>query len=42
MKVFRHILLDNHYDTTDQKLKLLRTQLELISLKTEQQELKVK
>ena len=27
MKVFRNILLDNHYNTTDQRLKLLRTQL---------------
>ena len=25
MKVFRNILLDNHYNTTDQSLKLLRT-----------------
>ena len=28
MKVFNNILLDNHYNTTDQRLKLLRTQLE--------------
>ena len=33
MKVFRNILLDNHYNTTDQNLKLLRTQLEGIPLK---------
>ena len=33
MEVFRNILLDNHYNTTDQRLKLLRTQLEGIPLK---------
>ena len=32
MKVFRNILLDNHYNTTDPRLKLLRTQLEGIPL----------
>ena len=32
MKVFRNILLDNHYNTTDQRIKLLRTQLEGIPL----------
>ena len=32
MKVFRNILLVNHYNTTDQRLKLLRTQLERIPL----------
>ena len=48
MKVFRNVLLDNHYNTTDQRLKLLRTQLEGIPLnksfplQTEQQELKLK
>ena len=48
MKVFRNVLLDNHYNTTDQRLKLLRTQLEGIllnkkfSFQTEQQELKLK
>ena len=33
MKVFRNIFLYNHYNTTDQRLKLLRTQLEGIPLK---------
>ena len=48
MEVFWNILLDNHYNTTDQRLKLLRIQLEEISLnksfplQTEQQELKLK
>ena len=48
MKVFRNILLDSHYNTTDQRLKLLRTQLEGIPLnksfplQTEQHELKLK
>ena len=48
MKVFRNILLDNHYNKTDQRLKLLRTQLEGIPLnksfplQTEQQELELK
>ena len=49
MKVFRNILLDNHYTTTDQRFKLLRTQLEggnttqkRFPLQTEQQELKLK
>ena len=48
MKIFRNILLDNHYNTTDQRLKLYRAQLERISLnksiplQTEQQELKLK
>ena len=47
MKVFQNILLDNHYNTSDQRLKLLRTQLEGIPLhknfplQTEQQELKL-
>ena len=47
-KAFWNILLDNHYNTTDQRLKLLRTQLEGIPLnksfplQTEQQELKLK
>ena len=48
MKVFRNILLDNHYNTTDQRLRFLRTQLEGIPLnkgfplQTEQQEQKLK
>ena len=48
MKVFRNILLENHYNATDQRLKLLRTQLEGIPinksfpLHTEQQKLKLK
>ena len=48
MKVFWIILLDSHYSTTDQRLKLLRIQLEGIPLnksfplQTEQQELKLK
>ena len=48
MKVFRNILCYNHCNTTDQRLKLLRTQLAGIPLKqkfplqTEQQELKLK
>ena len=48
MKVFWNLLLDNHYNTIDQRLKLLRTQLERIPLnkcfplQTEQQELKLK
>ena len=48
MNVFRNLLLDNHYKTLRQKLKLLRTQLEGIPLnksfplQTEQQELKLK
>ena len=48
MKIFRNILLDNNYNTTDQRLKLSRTQLDGIPLnrsfplQTEQQELKLK
>ena len=48
MKVFRNILLDNHYNTTDQRLKHLRPHLQGIPLnksfplQTEQQELKLK
>ena len=44
MIVFRNILSDSHYNTTDQRHKLLRTQLEGIplnksfALQTEQQE----